>query len=221
MPTRRLLLAAALAAPSLGCAPGRLALDAGDPVPRGDIPLALLSYDWHTDVVFRTDLLDAPRRAALMPSLPVGGHIAIGFGARPFMMDDSPGLFGFVDALIDAPGAIAVSHVPPRIADAELIEDLAEIRIDAAGFRRLLRGIEADIARDGRGQPLRVGDRLFRRARVLFESPLTYGADFTCSTWIAERLRGAGLPFETAGIVWPAQLMRQAHQLATLQQGSA
>lgn len=210
-------LVASLATPAIGCAPGELRLRSGERVPRGEIPLYLVSRDWHTDVLCDADLLDATTRALLMPSLPQGGHAAIGFGARDFMMEPEPTVGHYLVALLNSPGAVAVSRMPPRLAEAGPFEDVAEIRIDRVGFGRLLHHIRAEIAEDEAGLPRRLGASLFRSGRVLFEAKRSYSSLFTCNSWVAEMLSAAGLPFETEGVIWPTQVMRQAHRLAALQ----
>ncbi|HYF08835.1 MAG TPA: DUF2459 domain-containing protein [Acetobacteraceae bacterium] len=215
--TRRRLLGGALAAPLAGGACAPLALTAA--APAGEIPVHVLVRDWHADVVFDIALLRPPLRDALLRSLPRSGHAAIGFGSREFLMNGDPDALSMIAAFLYTPGAVSVSQVDPPLAKAELLEDMAELRIGPAGLGALLRFVRDEIVHDTQGQPVPAGDAVYRRSRVLFQARRSYSPFFTCTTWAAQLLQAAGLPVQATGVVWPVQLMSQVHRLSALQRG--
>lgn len=218
----RAAVAGALAAPAAGCAysdaPGTYERNAR-PVPAGEVPIHIVTGDWHADIAISTALVDPRLLDEIMPApLPRDGHVALGFGSRDVFADFHPGAVAFLGSFINTPGAIAVSHVPPRIPDAPHFEAAVELHVTRRGFRDLLTTLRAEIESDGDGRAKRVGEQVYRRGRVLFESRRLYNTEYTCSTWVAEMLTHAGLPFVVEGAVWPRQVRRQAERMAVRQQ---
>jgi uncharacterized protein (TIGR02117 family) len=216
---------AAVAAPAIGCAmadPAPLA-ELG-PVPRGTIPLTLVSSDWHTDIGVPVDMLDAPTREDWLNAvprrdlpaiLPLHGRITFGFGAKVFMTAAAPGVEEALAALMNAPGVVAVSGRPAPAAPFDRVDDHAEVKVTPEGLAQLLHFVRQQVARDAAGRPSLLSG--FFRGRKLFDSRLRYNADFTCNTWTLQALRAAGLPVRPDGVVWSRQVMRQVHRVAEQQ----
>lgn len=227
--TRRVLLrgaaATALASPAMGCAfaDPRPIGELG-PVPRGSIPLTLVSREWHTDIGVPVDLLDAPTREDWLNAVPRpewsaivprDGRITFGFGAKVFMMAAAPGIEEALSALMNAPGVVAVSGLPTRPQDLDAVDDHAEVKVTPEGLARMLRFVRQQVERDAAGRPSLLGG--FFRGRKLFDSRLRYSTDFTCNTWTLRALEAAGLPVVPDGAVWSRQVMRQVHRIAAVQ----
>ena len=228
--TRRAFLrgaSAVLACPAAGCALADPAsLPELDRLPRGSIPLSLVSREWHTDIGVPFDLLDAPTReewlsAVPRPELsaivPPEGRIAFGFGAKVFMTSAAPGITEALSALMNAPGVVAVSGLPAQAPELREVDDYAELGVTPDGLRRMLDFVRRQVARDQGGRPAPLGG--FFRGRKLFDSSLRYRSDFTCNTWTLQALQAAGLPVTPEGVVWSRQVMRQAHRIAAAQAG--
>lgn len=209
---RRALLGALLAG---GCAGSGAALIPGA-VPGGGIALALVARALHTDIGVPEELVPAHLRAIWTRGLPSRGQVSFGYGQRDYMMSNEPGSAEALRALFTSPGVIAVGVLPRRADQAGGVYDATELRVDEAGRDRLLRHVEADMARDGEGPVGAIDGRPYS-GRNLFLSRRDYNAVFTCNTWVADALRVAGLPFETAGVAWPGDVMRQAHRIAAAQ----
>lgn len=221
---RRALLrasAALLAAPAAGCThfdPTGTWQRNHTGVPQGSVPIHVITGDWHVDIVIETRLIAPPLLDAFMPPpLARHGHAAFGFGSRQIFANPDPDAGSFAAAFMNSPGAVAVSHAPPHLPDTEFFEEAVALRLTAEGFQTLLRSLRAEIRDDAEGRPLRVGDGLFRRGRVLFESRRRYTPRYTCSTWAVELLARAGLPFMVTDVVWPQQVMRQARRISRQQ----
>lgn len=217
----RALGAGLLAAPAGGCAyfdpSGTLQRNLSG-VPQGSVPIFLVVGDWHLDIVVETRLIAPPLLDDFMPPpLDRRGHAAFGFGSRQIFENSKPDAGSFALAFMNTPGAMAVCHAPPRLSDMEYFEQSVELRLTPEGFDTLIGTLRAEIRDDAEGRPLRIGDGLFRRGRVLFETHRRYTPRYTCSTWAAELLAAAGLPFMVTDVVWPQQVMRQARRIARQQ----
>ena len=221
---RRALLrasAALLAAPAAACTwsdPAGTWQRNHAGVPQGSVPIHLITGDWHVDIVIATRLIAPPLLDAFMPPpLSREGHAAFGFGSRQIFENAKPDAGSFALAFMNTPGAVAVSHAPPHLPDTEFFEEAVALRLTEEGFGSLIGNLRAEIRDDAQGRPLRVGDGLFRRGRVLFQSRRRYTPRYTCSTWAVEMLAGAGLPFMVTDVVWPQQVMRQARRISRQQ----
>ena len=220
-PTRRAMLRGAipcaLALPALGCAMADPVPLAGiGPVPQGNIPLCLVSRDWHTEIGLPLRLLDAPAAEDWRGVVPQDGQVGFGFGAKAFMMAPSPGMSEALAALLNAPGVVAVSGMSARPADDGQVDDYVELKVTQAGLGRMLHFVRQQVERDAAGRPALVDGGPFR-GRSLFDSRLRYSSHFTCNTWTLQALGAAGLPVQSGEVVWSRQVMRQAHRIAAAQ----
>lgn len=151
-----------------------------------------------------------------MRGLPQHVQISLGFGQREYMLSSEPGSMEALRALVPSAGVVAMGWLPEQAAEAAGAYDSATLWIDAAGLERLIRHVDAEILRDAGGTARAIGGRP-QHGRNLFDSTRRYSAAFTCNTWTAEVLHAAGLPFATAGVAWPRDVMRQAHRIAAAQ----
>jgi uncharacterized protein (TIGR02117 family) len=136
---------------------------------------------------------------------PNAGFIAFGSGEQrvyldtPTWWDITPGTIW--SALTGGRRVMHVEYVPsPAYA-------VREIRLRPAEYRRLWSAIRADLALDDRGRPIRLDHRGYGPSDAFYGATGNASAVHTCNSWVAGRLRLAGVktslwpPF-AQGLVW-------------------
>jgi uncharacterized protein (TIGR02117 family) len=159
------------------------------------MPINAQGLDW-TPLIPRRDF------AAVDPN---AGWIAFGSGEQrvylntPTWWDIKPGTIW--SALTGGKRVMHVEYVPsPSYA-------VREIRLRPEEYRRLWAAIRADFALDGRGRPILIHHPGYGPSDAFYRATGNENAFRTCNSWVAGRLRIAGVktslwpPF-AQGVVW-------------------
>ncbi|UOM33063.1 TIGR02117 family protein [Acuticoccus sp. I52.16.1] len=118
-------------------------------------------------------------------------HVALGWGSEAFYLnvrklaDLRPG--HVLDALWDD----GVVHLTV-LGDPAGIPGAVALRLSDTGYRRLVAGLDAALARDG-GAPVPLPGRAYGPADGFFAAVPQYSVLRTCNVWVAALLRRAGL----------------------------
>lgn len=174
------------------------------PPPREPRPLWLVSNGFHSAIGMRSR--DAgPELRALAPDAP---WLLVGWGNSGFFLGRESGLGAMLrHGLLPERSVLHVVPVERPFAERFAHSDVIALRVEADGLAAALREIGGALARDARGQAIRVApgyfpDSVFYRGREWFWFPKT------CNTWTARVLARAGIParsptsFAASELVW-------------------
>lgn len=148
------------------------------------------------------DLLQ--RLPALAEDVPGDGFIELGWGDERFYRNPQAGLAEGLRALFwSGDSVLHLVHLPARPAGGELT-----LRLNEAGYRRLLDHLVASFALRADGRPQALGPGLYGHSRF-YRANGRYSLLNTCNTWVAEALAAAGLPLASNAPLTASGLMAQ------------
>jgi uncharacterized protein (TIGR02117 family) len=136
-------------------------------------------------------------------------YLELGWGDREYYMHREPGpLLALRAVLWPTPGAVHAVGFSGPIAREFPGSEILELRVEPAGFSRLVEFVRASHAPEpndlGPGQ--RTNSRFYASERRfhLFE---------TCNTWVARALAEAGVPVDPGSAMTASQLLHQLRHL--------
>jgi hypothetical protein len=209
---RSLVLAAlALLVTACSATPTRAVSAGADNTPR-ESTILLVRRGWHVDVGFEVAALE-PSLAEVAKAIPGAKYVLFGFGDRRYLLSRDEGSCSGVAALWPGAGLVLLTGLTTPPAMAFHHGDAVSIAVTAAGARtaqdfiwRTLRHTDAPI------RPLAKGPY---DGSFYFDSDTRYSALHTCNTWAAEVLESAGVPLESAGVVFAGQVWSRARRATT------
>ena len=172
----------------------------------------VIERGWHTDIGITQDQAGGAlaRFKALFPDAQT---LVFGFGQRDYMLHQEHGLGETIAALFPGPGAMVVTALRVAPLAAFPAQDVIALRVSARGLSQLDDFIAGSFVWDPNGAPRVVGEGPYPDS-VLYGSPISYSASFTCNTWTAEGLQTAGLPIRATGVVFADDVANQARRIA-------
>ena len=193
------------------------------PLPTGAAPngegrrVLVLDHGLHAGLrIARGDLL--PALPTLAESLGDGDWIELGWGDEAFYRTPQAGVGLALQALLRPTSAVL--HVRGIGADSPHLPAHAriELRLDEAGYRRLLAFIDASFSRAAPGGLVDLGAGLYRDSRF-YRAEGRYSLLRTCNTWLAEALAASGCPLRAATVVTSGQLLTRLRAMPAAGKG--
>jgi uncharacterized protein (TIGR02117 family) len=190
-----------------------LAAGAGNSGADERISIFVISNGWHTEIVLPKAALPAGAipEAADFPRV---AYLGFGWGHAEYYPAPEPGIgLTLRAALIPSPAVMHVIGLDADPREAFRHSEVAELRLEPDGFRKLVRYLDASFARDG---AQRARSILPGRHDLSLFYPATgkFHAFNTCNTWTGGALAAAGLPIDPAGIIRAAGVMEQLRDRA-------
>ena len=198
--------AVAISCGHLGCTATFPPRRHGEAAPQSQT-IYVVSGGWHTEIGLPLEALSG-RLAALKTDFPAARWLVFGWGAQDYYMAQDPGIGDLLRAAASGPAVMLV--IPLQISPEAFFGAANVFALPAPrdGMQRLSEFLWGHLATDDEGPPRRVGAGPYRQS-VFFASTGTYNLGHTCNTWTAEGLRAAGLPVNTAGVVFAGQVLDQ------------
>jgi len=174
----------------------------------------LIARDWHTDIGLPVDALEPPL-ATLAAGWPGARYLVFGFGERAYLLSRNRSLADMLMALLPGPGAMLVTGLSVRPAEAFGAANVVVLTVSRAGLGRLQRFLWDSFEREAGGRVRRLADGPYPGS-IFFASAATYSAAYTCNTWTADALAQAGLPVTATGVAFAGQVMEQGRRAASM-----
>jgi uncharacterized protein (TIGR02117 family) len=151
------------------------------------MPVAAQGLDW-SRLVHRSDMADPP---------PGARWIAFGAGEKHVYLE-TPTWWDLTPRTV----ASALGG-GPRVMHVEYVDSPAyaarELRLRPEEYRRLWASIRAEFELDGKGRPQRIAHRGYDCCDAFYDGVGKASAIRTCNSWVADRLRLAGVKTS----IWP------------------
>jgi hypothetical protein len=173
----------------------------------------LLGNDFHTSIVLRAR--DVPYRSEISGD-PHADEIAIGWGANQYYRKGFSS-WALIEALAAHRGAIQVIPVRGPIALRFPKSDVILLNLTPKGLATLVNEINRSFAYTRDHQRILLGPGYYPRARFYLSSERFY-FPYVCNSWVALKLKRAGLPFSLAGTVTATGLVREASRIGKVLQ---
>jgi uncharacterized protein (TIGR02117 family) len=175
----------------------------------------LVQRGWHTDIGMAADQPGSPlsQVRSVFPGVKV---MLFGFGERAYLMHREHGFADMLAALLPGPGALLVTALSVRPADAFPPQDVVALHVSARGLARLSEFIAGSFEWTADGRPRAIADGPYPGS-VFYASTTRYSGVFTCNTWTAEGLQSAGLPIRAAGTLFAGEVIGRARTVAAQQ----
>jgi uncharacterized protein (TIGR02117 family) len=195
-----------------GCAamPHRAEKPTGATAPRTTIYMA--RRGWHVDIGFAVSDLEAPL-AALAADFPNSQYLFFGFGDRRYLTSRNKNFPSMLAALWPGAGIVlvtALTATPEQGFGAMHVIRLAISKtraLDAQGFVWNSMPKKSGVVGAYAKGPY--------EGSLYYSAIPSYSAVHTCNTWVAEALQTAGLPIQSVGVVFAAQLWSQLRRIET------
>lgn len=162
---------------------------------------------WHTAIILSRAEAAATRLLPETADFVNVAYLEFGWGDRRYYTaeDQSVGL-ALEAALAPSPSVMHVGGYTQSPESLYAQRRLLAMELSETQFRRLLRSISQDIERGGaeRAEPFAQG--LWPNSRF-YEASGRFHLFNTCNTWTAEKLRAAGLPLSSFGVITTGDLM--------------
>lgn len=173
---------------------------------------------WHTDIGLQAAQADE-RLAQLKASFPGFPVLVIGFGARPWMVEQEHDIGALLAASVPGAGAMLVSPRRDRPDAASPPSDVIVLHVSARGLALMIDFIVDLFERrsDGALHPIASGGP----SEIIYGSPRVYSFGYTCNTWTAQALQTAGLPVRVANVVFAGEVEDQARRIAAASPGNS
>lgn len=157
------------------------------------VTVTVWSNGWHTNIALPADAMEADHPLRML--FPGAEHFLIGWGERDFYLDEDPGFWTGLDAII--PPSPSVMQV---IAADEPVEnriwrgeETVSVALSRAGRARLAREIGETLALDEAGAPVIVQGGRVEGTSLFLEARPDFHLFHMCNHWTAARLAGAGV----------------------------
>jgi Protein of unknown function (DUF2459) len=167
---------------------------------------------WHIDVGFAAADLAAPL-AAVAAQFPGVRYVLFGFGDQHYLLakkHNAPVLLG---ALRRGPGMILVTGLVSEPQAAFGAPQVAMLRLSEREERDVQAFVWGSLARQPDPAILTPYANGPYEGSLYFSAVPQYSAFHTCNTWAAEALAAAGLPVDSAGVVFAGQLWGQVRRV--------
>jgi hypothetical protein len=178
-----------------------------------DEPVWLLGNDFHTSIVLRAR--DVPYRDEITGDRQAD-ELAIGWGAKEYYRKGAS-FWNLIQALVPLPGAIQVIPVRGPITKRFPDSDVILLRLTPEGLSTLVREIDDSFAFTPDHQRISLGRGYYADSRFYLSQERFY-FPYVCNSWIALKLKRAGVPFSLAGTVKAEGLVRQASKVGVVLQ---
>ncbi len=163
---------------------------------------------WHAAVIMRKG--DIP--TAQLPELrdfPEAEFLEISWGDADYFPAQHAGVSLTLKAAFWSSGSVIhIRGFTGSIAETYPDAEILEIALSEDGLNRLIEFISDDMARMSPATPAQASPGLFPNSRF-YPARSKFSALRTCNTWIAEGLRGAGLPLRTDYVITAGSLAKQ------------
>lgn len=134
-------------------------------------------------------------REPWLERIPQGEWISIGWGDRRFYLETERWSDLHVSVALQALFGLDTTALHVEcLADPRSNLESRPLRLSAAQYRGLIEHIEASLARDAEGRPLRIAGRAYGYRDAFYEGRGHYHMFRTCNEWVAEGLREVGAP---------------------------
>jgi len=197
-----------------GCAtPPRLAEPSASGLAESNaITIAVIDRGRHTDIALPAEALPGPL-ASLRQAFPGVRHLVFGFGDRAYFMAHETPFPASLAALFPGLGVILVTALRVSPAEAFGAENVVALRLTPPQLQAMSRFIQHSLVEqpDGSLQRLETGPY---PGSVFYASEQTYDAFHNCNRWTAAALRSGGLAVDPDGVIFAAQVLRQARRIA-------
>lgn len=201
-----LLLAACSAAPP---APP-ISVDTGPRVHE----LQVVSNGWHTAIVLAAAEVAATRLLPEAADFPAARYLEFGWGDRKYYPARNPSAaMALGAALTDTPAVLHIAGLAGTAAGARPKDEVLAFRISAAGLKRLVAAIAAEVERAEGGRARAAAPGLYAESRF-YNAHGTFNLNNTCNTWTARMLRIAGIDVSAEGVITAGDLMARLRDLA-------
>lgn len=175
--------------------------------------LYVISGGWHTELGLPARAISGPL-AILKSEFPNARHLVFGWGARDYYMARNPGMAEMLRAL--APGPAVMLIIPLQIPPETFFgaSNTVIVHVSRDGIERLSELLWSFLAAEDEAAPHHIAAGPYPES-VFYASTGTYNLSHTCNTWTAEALRVAGVPVNTAGVVFANQVLDQLRPILT------
>jgi hypothetical protein len=182
------------------------------PSQAGDVELAVIELDWHTEIGISLDQISGPLATAV-PSTTRDKYLVAGFGDRAYFTDQDAGAGTALAALFSGPSAVQLAVFETLPEDDSRV--IVKLRLPRQGLDQIVRFIWNSLDKSDDGGLRQVAQNSPRS--VFFAGRQRYAALYNCNSWTAEALKTGGLPFDPGAIVFASQVMASARQISSLQ----
>jgi hypothetical protein len=176
----------------------------------GSAVIAIIGRDWHTEIGLLTSQVWGPL-STLDPTTASGQYLIIGFGDRAYFSDHDAGVGTAVAALFPGPSAVQLATVDALPEDED--HTIVRLHLSQDALDRIVEFVWNSLDRRDGGTPSRVAE--YGPQNVFYAGRQTYDSFYNCNTWTADALQAGGLPFDSSGILFASQVMRQAQRIAS------
>jgi hypothetical protein len=196
-----------------GCAAQTVPPDAT--VPTGSSTISVIARGWHTDISLPVEEVSGPL-TTLERDFPGVRFMVFGFGERNYLMARNGGSGNMLAALFPSKSAILMTalRAPPTEAFAD--ERVVTLKLTPIQVDRIATLIWQSLEQTADGSVVRLADGPYTGS-VFYASNETYDAFYTCNTWTARLLHGAGFPVDSRGVLFPDQVMQPVAQIAAIE----
>ena len=167
----------------------------------------VISGGWHTELGLPLEALNG-HLVALKSEFPTARYLIFGWGARDYYMARNPGIGDLLRAV--APGPAVMLVIPLQISPEAFFgaSNVFVLPAPPEGIQHISQFLRDYLAIEENRTPDRISTGPYPQS-VFYASTGTYNLSHTCNTWTAEALRVAGLPVNTAGVVFAGQVLDQ------------
>ena len=178
-----------------------------------DEPVWLLGNNFHTSIVLRAR--DVPYRDEIAGDRQAD-ELAIGWGAKEYYRKGAS-FWNLVQALVPLPGAIQVIPVRGPITRRFPDSDVVLLKLTPEGLATLVGEIDRSFALTRDHQRIPLGCGYYAESRFYLSSERFY-FPYVCNSWIALKLKRAGVPLALDKTVKADGLVREASKVGVVVQ---
>lgn len=193
-----------------GCAkPPPQTLQTVQAVPAGEIELAVIARDWHTELAIPAARIAGPL-AQLRPLPAHPSYVIVGFGDKAYFTDHDAGFGSAFAALFPGPSAVQLAAYNQIPEDAQ--HRVIRFHVSQAAIDRLADFIWASMAKAREnGQPLEVAEH--DNDSLFYAGARDYDGLYNCNSWTAEALQKAGFDVDPSGVWFAHEVMDQVEAI--------
>ncbi|WP_428491025.1 DUF2459 domain-containing protein [Rhodopila sp.] len=181
----------------------------------GHAVIYVIGRGWHTDIGLPVAALGPPL-AMLAKGLPGVRFLTFGFGERQFVVNRETSVGAMLAALLPSPSALLMTALAATPEQAFGRRNVVVLHVSGLTVRRIQDRIWRELDLSPSGRPLRLAEGPYPGS-VFYAARTTYDGLYTCNTWTAETLRGAGLPIASNGVLFAGQVMGPARWIGARQ----
>ena len=175
----------------------------------------VIGRGWHTDIGLPVAEL-GPALSMLEKGFPGVRFLTFGFGERQFVVNREKSLGAMLAALLPSQSALLMTALASTPEQAFGGRHVVVLHVSGSIMRRLQGRIWREFDLSPSGRPLLLAEGPYPGS-VFYAARTTYDGLYTCNTWTAETLRGAGLPIASTGVLFAGQVMGPARWIGARQ----